>query len=109
MAGAEGVVLSGCELLSFSASRRGGDKLVQTLGITSLSKSQVAVMAKELDEHVEQFRTRRLEEARAYFAAGAAAGSPGLYYDDRRVKEPSPVVTDELAAELWERSEAWVA
>ena len=28
------------------------DKLVQTLGITGLSKSQVSVMAKELDEHV---------------------------------------------------------
>lgn len=37
------------------------------------------------------------------------AGETGLYYDDRRVKQPSRVVTDELAAELWERSEAWVA
>lgn len=37
------------------------------------------------------------------------AGETGLYYDDRRVKQPSRIVTDELAAELWERSEAWVA
>ncbi|WGX94286.1 SDR family oxidoreductase [Nocardioides sp. L-11A] len=36
------------------------------------------------------------------------ARDTGRYYDDRREKEPSRVVTDELAAELWERSEAWV-
>ncbi len=33
----------------------------------------------------------------------------GRYYDDQREKQPSAVVTDELAAELWARSEAWVA
>jgi putative transposase len=44
-------------------STRRMDKLVQTLGITGLSKSQVLVMAKELDDHVEEFRTRRLTEA----------------------------------------------
>lgn len=37
------------------------------------------------------------------------AGETGGYYDNRRAKEPAKVVTDELAAELWERSEAWVA
>lgn len=37
------------------------------------------------------------------------AGETGRYYDNRRAKEPAKVVTDELAAELWERSEAWVA
>ena len=31
------------------------DTLVQTLGITGLSKSQVSVMAKEIGEHVEDF------------------------------------------------------
>ena len=50
-----------CYLLGVSTRRM--DKLVQTLGITGLSKSQVSVMARELDEHVEQFRTRRLEDA----------------------------------------------
>ena len=40
------------------------DTLVQTLGITGLSKSQVSVMAKELDEHVEDFRTRPLTDGR---------------------------------------------
>ncbi len=34
------------------------EKLVETLGITRLSKSQVSVMAKEL-EAVESFRSRR--------------------------------------------------
>ncbi|WP_436699629.1 SDR family oxidoreductase [Nocardioides sp. BYT-33-1] len=37
------------------------------------------------------------------------AHDTGRYYDDRREKEPSRIVTDELAAELWERSAAWVS
>ena len=36
------------------------------------------------------------------------AGQTGRYYDNQREKTPSKVVTPELAAELWERSEAWV-
>ncbi len=36
------------------------------------------------------------------------AGDTGRYYDDQREKAPSKVVTPELAAELWERSEKWV-
>lgn len=44
-------------------STRRMDKLVKTLGIHSLSKSQVSRMAADLDEHVHQFRTRPLEEA----------------------------------------------
>ena len=54
-------VVATCYLLGVSTRRM--DKLVQTLGITGLSKSQVSVMAKELDEHVNQFRSRRLEDA----------------------------------------------
>ena len=46
-----------CYLLGVSTRRM--DKLVETLGITRLSKSQVSVMAKELDEQVESFRTGR--------------------------------------------------
>jgi transposase-like protein len=42
-------------------STRRMDKLVETLGIASLSKSQVSRMAKELDEQVEAFRTRPLD------------------------------------------------
>ena len=32
----------------------------------------------------------------------------GLYYDEAKPKQPSSSATPELAAELWERSEAWV-
>lgn len=38
-----------------------------------------------------------------------AARETGLYYDNSKVKSPNRVATPELAAELWERSEAWVA
>ena len=54
-------VIATCYLLGVSTRRM--DRLVQSLGITGLSKSQVSQMAKDLDEHVEQFRTRRLEGA----------------------------------------------
>ncbi|MDZ5620167.1 SDR family oxidoreductase [Nocardioides sp. HM23] len=33
----------------------------------------------------------------------------GRYYDGEREKAPSKVATPELAAELWERSEAWIS
>ncbi len=36
------------------------------------------------------------------------AAESGHYYDDCRRTEPSAVATPELAAELWERSAAWV-
>ncbi len=36
------------------------------------------------------------------------AGQTGRYYDAEREKAPSPVVTPELAAELWERSVGWI-
>jgi putative transposase len=48
------------------------DKLVETLGITSLSKSQVSVMAKELDTAVEAFRTRPLDAGPYAFVAADA-------------------------------------
>ncbi len=48
------------------------DKLVETRGITSLSKLQVSVMAKELDTAVEAFRTRPLEAGRYTFVAADA-------------------------------------
>jgi putative transposase len=54
-------VVATCYLLGVSTRRM--DKLVQSLGITSLSKSQVSDMARELDAHVEQFRTRPLADA----------------------------------------------
>jgi hypothetical protein len=48
------VVATSC-LLGVSTRRM--EKLVETLGITRLSKSQVSVMAKDLDDQVEAFRT----------------------------------------------------
>ena len=64
-------VVATCYLLGVSTRRM--DKLVQSLGITTLSKSQVSEMAKELDAHVEEFRTRRLEEAGPFTFVAADA------------------------------------
>ena len=64
-------VVATCYLLGVSTRRV--EKLVQALGVTSLSKSQVSVMAKELDEHVEQFRTRRLEDGGPFTFVAADA------------------------------------
>ncbi|WP_298592242.1 transposase, partial [uncultured Kocuria sp.] len=54
-------VVADCYLAGVSTRRM--DKLVKTLGINSLSKSQVSRMATDLDEHVESFRHRPLDEA----------------------------------------------
>jgi putative transposase len=48
------------------------EKLVQTLGITGLSKSQVSEMAKDLDAQVEAFRTRPLDAGPYTFVAADA-------------------------------------
>ena len=75
-------VVATCYLLGVSTRRM--DKLVETLGITGLSKSQVSVMAKELDTAVEAFRTRPLGRAPAprrlgrRGERGGARGGPGL-------------------------------
>lgn len=63
-------VVATCYLKGVSTRRM--DSLVQTLGITGLSKSQVSVMAKELDEHVEDFRTRPLTDGPYTFLAADA-------------------------------------
>ncbi|WP_114907281.1 IS256 family transposase [Ornithinimicrobium murale] len=60
-------VVATCYLLGVSTRRM--DKLVTALGITGLSKSQVSVMATELDEHVESFRTRPLDAGPYTFVA----------------------------------------
>ena len=51
-------VVADCYLAGVSTRRM--DKLVKTLGIDRLSKSQVSRMAAELDEHVAEFRHRPL-------------------------------------------------
>ena len=63
-------VVATCYLLGVSTRRM--DKLVRTLGITGLSKSQVSVMAKDLDEQVEAFRTRPLDQGPYTFVAADA-------------------------------------
>jgi transposase-like protein len=64
-------VVATCYLLGVSTRRM--DKLVQSLGITTLSKSQVSEMAKDLDGHVEEFRTRRLEDSGPFTFVAADA------------------------------------
>jgi putative transposase len=63
-------VVATCYMLGVSTRRM--EKLVETLGITRLSKSQVSVMAKELDAHVEDFRTRPLDAGPYTFVAADA-------------------------------------
>jgi len=63
-------VVATCYLLGVSTRRM--DKLVRSLGITGLSKSQVSVMAKDLDEQVAAFRTRPLHDGPYTFVAADA-------------------------------------
>jgi putative transposase len=53
-------------------STRRMEKLVETLGITRLSKSQVSTMAADLDAQVEAFRTRPLDAGPYTFLAADA-------------------------------------
>ena len=64
-------VVADCYLAGVSTRRM--DKLVRTLGINSLSKSQVSRMAAELDEHVNEFRHRPLGEAGPFTFVAADA------------------------------------
>ncbi len=63
-------VVATCYLLGVSTRRM--DKLVQSLGITGLSKSQVSVMAADLDQHVKEFRERPLDQGPYTFVAADA-------------------------------------
>ncbi len=63
-------VVATCYLLGVSTRRM--EKLVETLGITRLSKSQVSVMAADLDAQVEEFRTRPLDAGPYTFVAADA-------------------------------------
>ena len=67
-------VVADCYLAGVSTRRM--DKLVKTLGIDSLSRSQVSRMAADLDEHVAQFRHRPLGPAGpfTFVAADALTG-----------------------------------
>lgn len=63
-------VIATCYLLGVSTRRM--DRLVQSLGITGLSRSQVSVMARDLDAHVADFRTRPLDQGPYTFVAADA-------------------------------------
>lgn len=63
-------VVATCYLLGVSTRRM--ERLVESLGVTRLSKSQVSIMAQELDEAVEAFRTRPLDAGPYTFVAADA-------------------------------------
>jgi putative transposase len=63
-------VVATCYLLGVSTRRM--DRLVESLGITRLSKSQVSVMARDLDDHVASFRSRPLDAGPYTFVAADA-------------------------------------
>ena len=63
-------VIATCYLLGVSTRRM--DKLVQSLGIEGLSRSQVSRMAADLDDAVEAFRTRPLDQGPYTFVAADA-------------------------------------
>jgi putative transposase len=63
-------VVATCYLLGVSTRRM--ERLVESLGITRLSKSQVSAMAAELDTAVEQFRHRPLDAGPYTFVAADA-------------------------------------
>jgi putative transposase len=64
-------VVATCYLLGVSTRRM--DKLAQSLGITSLSKSQVSRMATDLDGQVDAFRTRTRTDAGPFTFVAADA------------------------------------
>jgi len=64
-------VVADCYLAGVSTRRM--DKLVKTLGINALSRTQVSRMAEELDAHVEQFRHRPLGDAGPFTFVAADA------------------------------------
>jgi putative transposase len=63
-------VVATCYLLGVSTRRM--EKLVESLGITRLSRSQVSRMAADLDAQVEAFRTRPLDAGPYTFVAADA-------------------------------------
>ncbi|MFC3961226.1 IS256 family transposase [Nocardia jiangsuensis] len=63
-------VVATCYLLGVSTRRM--EKLVESLGVSRLSKSQVSIMARDLDAQVEAFRTRPLDQGPYTFLAADA-------------------------------------
>lgn len=63
-------VVATCYLLGVSTRRM--ERLVESLGVTKLSKSQVSLMAADLDAQVEAFRSRPLDQGPYTFVAADA-------------------------------------
>ncbi len=68
-------VVATCYLLGVSTRRM--EKLVESLGITRLSRSQVSEMARDLDAQVEAFRTRPLDAGPVHVRGRGRAGAEG--------------------------------
>ena len=84
-------VVATCYLLGVSTRRM--DKLVESLGITSLSKSQVSRMAADLDGQVDAFRTRPLTGAGPFTFVAADALTMKVREDGRVVNAVVLVAT----------------
>jgi hypothetical protein len=83
-------VVTTCYLLGVSTRRM--EKLVESFGITRLSKSQVSTMAAELDAHVADFRSRPLDAGPYTFVAAAFAAA-GWARSTRRAPAPTSMWT----------------
>jgi transposase-like protein len=84
-------VVATCYLLGVSTRRM--DKLAASLGITSLSKSQVSRMAADLDEQVAAFRTRALSDAGPFTFVAADALTMKVREDGRVINAVVLVAT----------------
>ncbi len=80
-------VVATCYLLGVSTRRM--EKLVESLGITDLSMSQFSDMAKDLDDHVAQFRTRPLDGRALHVRRRRRPGLEGARGRPRR-RDPRP-------------------
>jgi hypothetical protein len=75
-------VVATCYLLGVSTRRM--ERLVESLGVTSVSKSQVSIMATELDEAVEAFRPRNFYgESRRRCAPGPPSREERIRSQDK--------------------------
>ncbi len=94
-------MVAGCYLAGVSTRRM--DKLVKTLGIDPLSRSQVSRMATDLDEHVGQFRHRPLGPAGPFTFVAADALTMKVREDGHVV---NAVVLVAVGVKLWSKNPA---
>ncbi len=96
-------VVATCYLLGVSTRRM--EKLVESLGVTKLSKSQVSIMAAELDAAVEAFRTRPLDAGPYTFLAADALVLK--VRESGRVVNVHTLVATGVNADRWRSSATW--